>query len=86
MEPSFPDNALKVLDVLSSETVDGYTLMRRTGLSVDALIDALKHIPANLVTVKGDLVPSRIGRAFMALNPNARSYAEFLVRDKASYR
>ena len=31
----FSDPALKVLDVLSSEAVDGYELMRRTGLCED---------------------------------------------------
>jgi hypothetical protein len=82
----FSDNALKVLDVLKSEAVDGYALMRRTGLGEDALIDALKEIPPNLVTVKGELISHRIGRAFMAIEPGARAYADFLIRDKASYR
>jgi hypothetical protein len=80
--PGFSKEALRVLDVLRNETVDGYTLMRRTGLSDQALVDALKEIPATLVAVKGELMPERIGRAFMALDPNARAFAEVVVRDK----
>jgi hypothetical protein len=74
------DPALKVLDTLRESAADGYTVMGRTGLTPDQLSTALKEIPTSLLMVKGELNPERVGEAYLAIPPDARKYAEFLVR------
>ena len=80
MQQKFSAEALRVLDVLGEQACDGYTAMSRAGLTPQQLVDALKEIPTDLVTVKGELIPDRVGDAYLVLQPNARAYANSLVR------
>lgn len=80
MAPNFSPEALRVLDVLGEEAADGYTVMSKAGLTPEQLVSALKEIPPSLVMVKGQLIPDRVGDAYLVLPSNARAYANSLVR------
>jgi len=83
MQQKFTDQALRVLDVLGEQAGDGYTVMSKAGLKPDELVRALKEIPQDLVMVKGEPIPDRVGEAYLVLQPNARAYANSLVRSLA---
>ncbi len=80
MPQKFSPEALRVLDVLGEQASDGYTVMSKARLTPEQLVSALKEIPTNLVMVKGELIPDRVGEAYLVLPPNARAYANSLVR------
>jgi hypothetical protein len=80
MQQKLSAGALRVLAALSEQASDGYTVMSKASLSPEALVAALKEIPPDLLTVKGELIPDRIGEAYLVLPPNARAYANSLVR------
>jgi len=79
-QPTLSANALKVLDALRESAADGYTVMSRTGLKAPELSAALKEISPSLLMIKGELNPERVGEAYLAIPPDARQYAEFLIR------
>ena len=79
-QTSLSADALKVLDALRESAADGYTVMSRTGLNATQLSAALKEFPPSLMMIKGELNPDRVGEAYLAIPPDARQYAEFLVR------
>jgi hypothetical protein len=79
-QQKFSPQALRVLDVLSEQASDGYTVMSKAGLTADQLVQALKEIPTDLLIIKGELIPDRVGEAYLVLPPNARAYANSLVR------
>ncbi|HLW72092.1 MAG TPA: hypothetical protein VKS22_15885 [Candidatus Binataceae bacterium] len=83
MQQKFSDEALRVLDVLGEKASDGYAVMSKAGLKPDELVRALKELPTYLVMVKGELIPDRVGDAYLVLLPNARDYANSLVRSLA---
>jgi len=83
MASKFSPEALRVLDVLGAEAADGYTVMSKAGLTPEQLVSALKEIPTNLVIVKGELIPDRVGDAYLVLPSNVRAYANSLVRSSA---
>jgi len=74
------EKAVRVLDVLSSQGADGYTVMKQAGISAQDLIEALRELPPSLVTVKGEMIPDRIGDAYLVLPPRSKGYANLLVR------
>jgi hypothetical protein len=80
MKQSFSELALRVLNVLSEQASDGYTVMSKAKLTPEQLVEALREIPPDLLTVKGELIPDRIGDAYLVLPPYARAYANSLVR------
>jgi hypothetical protein len=80
MQQTFSPEALRVLDVLGDQASDGYTVMRKAGLTPEALVSALKEIPQDLLIVKGELIPDLVGEAYLVLPSNARAYANTLVR------
>jgi hypothetical protein len=74
-----PD-ALKVLDALRQTAADGYTVMSRAGLNAEQLSAALKEIPPSLLIIKGEINANLVGQAYLAIPPDARQYAEYLIR------
>ena len=79
-QTSLSQDALKVLDALRESAADGYTVMNRTGLDASRLSAALKEFSPSLMIIRGELNPDRVGEAYLAIPPDARKYAEFLVR------
>jgi hypothetical protein len=72
MMPSDPvkAHALKILDVLASSAMDGYRLLKRTGLTEPELIKAYEQELRTMVSVDGSLTPDRVGEAYFSILPS----------------
>jgi hypothetical protein len=78
--PNLSENALKVLQPLRERAMDGYSLQSRTGLTPDELATALQELRSQeLIIVKGELIPDRIGDAYCYVPPDALGYADVLL-------
>ena len=69
-------NALKVLEVLRGSSMDGYRLLKRTGLSENDLAQAISEELRSVVTVEGSLEPKMIGEAYFSILPSDLGRAE----------
>ena len=65
-----------IIRTLRESSMDGYSLMQRTGIDEDKLVEVLQTKLSRIVTVQGDLTKERIGRAYMSILPSARGEAE----------
>ena len=80
-QPSLGADIIKVLRVVTVEAADGYTLMERTGLNVDALAKALEElVRRHLVDVKGSVAPDSVGKAYVFVPPGLRGDAVHILR------
>ena len=79
-EQDVQQDALLVVQALRQSAMDGYRLMSRTGLDAKRLIVAVASIPS-IVSVKGELVETRIGEAYFFVMPNLLSTAEMMVKN-----
>ena len=68
-DPAVKMHALKVLDVLSGSAMDGYRLLKRTGLSEDDLVRVMEVL-RDVVKVDGNLTPRAIGEAYFSILPS----------------
>ena len=65
-----------VLQVVSKEAADGYTIQSKAGLSPAELVIAVKELLAtSTIQVEGDLDPSVIGKTYIWVPPNRKGYA-----------
>ena len=65
--------------------MDGYKLMKMTGLKPDLLSKAVSELLSDsLVEVKGDLAPDNIGEAYVFVPPNAQGHVRFLLQQLRS--
>jgi hypothetical protein len=65
-----------VIRSLRESSMDGYTLMSKTGLDEDRLVEILRTKLSKIVTVRGDLTKERIGKAYLSIPPSAQQEAE----------
>lgn len=80
--PSLSDDALKVLRAARERALDGYTLMSKTGLDAQKLYEAIRQlVDEDLVSIRGDLNPDRIGDVYLVVPPTAFGYADLLLGD-----
>jgi len=74
------DDTTKVLLALRDGAAEGYALMSKTSLDQSALADALRALLAQeIIFVKGELGPERVGDAYVSLRPSARARVEQLL-------
>jgi hypothetical protein len=78
--PDVQEHALRVVRVLRESAMDGYRLMARTGLQPGDLVTAVASIPS-VIGVKGELIDSRIGEAYLFVLPNAMGVADLMVKN-----
>jgi hypothetical protein len=72
-----PDPLFKVLLALREGAAEGYGLMQKTSLDRQALADVLRQLLGqDLIFLKGELDPERVGDAYVSLRPSARSRVE----------
>ena len=71
---------MKVVRALRESAMDGYRLMARTGLAAGDLVTAVSSIPS-VVGVKGELIETRVGEAYLFVFPNAIGVAEMMVKN-----
>jgi hypothetical protein len=69
-------NAFKVLEVLRGSSMDGYRLLKRTGLSAEDLSKAMEEELRSVVTVQGSLGADTIGEAYFSIQPSDLGRAE----------
>jgi hypothetical protein len=85
--PNLTEDALKVLQPLRERAMDGYSLRSRTGLTPDQLAQALLELRSqDLIIIKGELIPDRIGEAYVYVPPDALGYADVLLGRFSSVR
>lgn len=78
--PNLKPESLRVLRVLRTRAMDGYTLQSRTELKPAALTDALRELESTgVVIVKGDLNSTSVGDVYAYVPPNANGYVDMLL-------
>ena len=65
-----------IIRILRESSMDGYSLLSKTGIGEDKLVEMLQTKLSRIVTVQGDLTQERIGRAYLSILPSARGEAE----------
>lgn len=71
------DPTPKVLLALRDGAAEGYALMSKAGLDRQALADVLRELLAKeIIFVRGELDPDRVGDAYVSVRPSARSRVE----------
>jgi hypothetical protein len=74
------DNTTKVLLALRDGAAEGYALMSKTSLDHSALAEALRELLAQeIIFVRGDLGPERVGDAYVSVRPSARGRVEQML-------
>ncbi len=67
----------KVLLALREGAAEGYALMSKTGLDRDTLANVLRELLAkDIIFVRGELEPERVGDAYVSVRPSARGRVE----------
>lgn len=83
MVSELSESAQRVLRVLASRAMDGYTLRSRTKLTPDNLTSALEElVNRSLVVVKGELVPDSVGEAYLTVTREAKGYLQYVLLQK----
>lgn len=65
-----------IIRTLRESSMDGYSLLSKTGIDEDKLVEMLRTKLSRIVTVRGDLTKERIGRAYLSIPPSAGQEAE----------
>jgi hypothetical protein len=65
-----------IIRTLRESSMDGYSLLSKTGIDEDKLVKMLRTKLSRIVTVRGDLTKERIGRAYLSIPPNAGQEAD----------
>lgn len=65
-----------ILRNLRERSMDGYSLLSKTGIDEDKLVEILQTKLSRIVTIQGDLTKERIGKAYLSILPSARGEAE----------
>ena len=93
MEPrnlTLDDNAKKVLKELRIQSMDGYSLQSRTGLSLEPLVQAINVLRENsLVRVTGELTADAIGDSVFSVPIDVIGEVDIVLgnlRPRTSYR
>jgi DNA-binding MarR family transcriptional regulator len=84
--PDLSEDQKKVLTALSERASDGYTLINRTGLTIDQLEKAIQELlERQLVSVQGDIHGEQLGRAYLWVPPDAQGKADYLLGKMMAY-
>lgn len=79
-QPALSEQAIRLLNEITRESGDGYTLMSRTGLNATDLAAAVTQLRAQgVIEVKGDVTPGRIGEAYFYVPLPAQGRVDFLL-------
>jgi hypothetical protein len=71
-------DAKLVLQTVADRDMDGYLLVKKTGLDVDSLANAVRLLKSKgLVNVKGEIDASRILESWFQATPDALRRAQF---------
>ena len=65
-----------ILRNLRESSMDGYSLLSKTGIDEEKLVAILQTKLSRIVTVQGALPKERIGKAYLSIRPSARGEAE----------
>ena len=72
-----PSDTVNVLHVLREGAAEGYALLSKTGLDRNALARVLRELLAkDIIFVRGELEPERVGDAYVSVRPSARGQVE----------
>jgi DNA-binding IclR family transcriptional regulator len=81
MDSQFSPEALQVLRLLGKQAMDGYKLLKESGLPPSTLSGVANDLMGQgLIKVIGDLGPDSIAEASLSVPPSAKEHVAFLVR------
>lgn len=84
--PELTEKQKKVLSALTERASDGYTLVNRTGLTVEELATEIQPLlEMRLVGIQGDIHGEEVGRAYFWVPPDAQGKAEYLIGKLVAY-
>jgi hypothetical protein len=80
LQPTLSEQASKLLNEVTRESGDGYTLMSRTGLNATDFEAAVTQLRAQgVIEVKGDTSANRLGEAYFYVPLPAQGKVDFLL-------
>ena len=79
--PQLGEKTARVLSVVLEQSMDGYTLQSKTGLTDAELAQALEFLKANeLIGIEGSLSPETVRSVYVWVPPSMKGNAQFILR------
>ena len=81
MQQQLSEASMKVLRLLQTVAMDGYTIMSKSRLGKEDLAKALSELTQDeLVEVKGEPEGPAVGEAYVWVPPDARGRVDYILR------